>query len=683
MSSKIKIIILTLLTFTYSSWSSFSEEFSLMSNDGQKGEYFGHAVAISGNHAIVGAYGAFDNTGVRYSGAVYCYYNDNEKWLQLQKIIPNESGYASQYGFSVSIFDKTAVVGSNFDKDKGYYSGAVYIYEFDEEIMKWIFKQKIYANDPSESSRFGSSVSIYGNYLLVGAIYDRENGLYSGSVYLFTKTENGWHELRKLTAYDGKQGDVFGCSVSISNNYALVGAFQSSECSGKESGSIYFFEKFDGSFRFLQKVCSSDAGLGDHFGCSVSLNDDYAVVGANKNNGGAAYIFKNIDNTWSEILKLNATNNNNGNFGCAVSISSSNIIVGDYIYNAELGTALGQTYLYSLFNNNWEYQTTLKPKDSEYGDLFGSSVALSENSIIVGALGKNDSTGKAYIYSDLSSGLKISGYLKNYKNEPIQNAKIESASKHTTTSDESGFFSLTVPFNFCGNISIYMNDYVLPSTIKQYTSVRDNIVDHNFVLEQYSISGSISDIQNNPISGVEILFSNGGGISTTNLYGFFTHEVYKGWAGTIIPSGRGYNFTPSYVSFNNISSNSIEQLFKGSKLSISGFVTDKTGNPVEGVELVLSNNIKNGTVITDQYGFYIHEIDKDWTGYIIPEKDTCTFNPSYTPYTAVTKNFNNQNYNCVCTSPIENTLFPDANNDGIINLKDLIDILKYLTNIHK
>ncbi|KPA11352.1 hypothetical protein MHK_008442, partial [Candidatus Magnetomorum sp. HK-1] len=95
------------------------------------------------------------------------------------------------------------------------------------------------------------------------------------------------------------------------------------------------------------------------------------------------------------------------------------------------------------------------------------------------------------------------------------------------------------------------------------------------------------------------------------------------------------------------------------------------------------SNCKNITVTTDQYGFYIQEIEKDWTGYITPEKETCTFNPSYSHYTAVTINYYNQNYNCVCTSPIQNTLFPDANNDGVINLKDLIVIMKYLTNIHK
>jgi len=653
-----KIIVFFMLIYSFCSLQcSFSKEFSFIPNDIQKGEFFGHAVSIYGNFAIIGASRHDGSVIGSQCGAVYFYQKTQNTWAQSQKITSIVNNQRVWFGWSVSISEKIAIVGSRYDKDKGDDSGAAYIFEYEEESNKWIFVKKIYASDTEESDNFGYAVSVSdNNFILISAIGSKENGIYSGAVYFFEKKGDQWQETQKISAFDGKQYDMFGISVSTSNSSAIVGSYQSDDCAGESSGSAYFYERNENSWNLLQKKCASDADLDDHFGCSVSIDGKYAVVGAyaNQDNGklsGSAYVFKHENDSWSETQKINAFDGKEGDrFGSAVAINDKNLIIGAYSYNSYSKTATGKTYLYKMINNEWEYQTSIIPSDIEEYDIFGSAVAISKTDIIIGAHGKDDSSGKAYIYSDVFNEFAISGYINNIKGEPIPNARIESSTKQTSISGDPGFFDLNVPYDFCGSISIFINDYISPSNVKQYTNVRNDISNERYIIDQYSISGFISDTQNNPISGVQIHFSNGGGEAISNINGYFTHEVYKGWSGTINPSGRGYQFTPSYIALDNISNHYSDQLFKGSKLSISGYVIDEIGNPVESVKMSLDkpNNIN---VTTDQYGFYILEIDKDWSGYISPEKDSCTFSPSNISYTSVSINFTNQNFNCILTTP--------------------------------
>jgi len=644
-----KIFIQTLIGILFSFHISISKEIPLVEISELQYQMFGYAVAISDNYAVVCSIGSSADT--QREGVAYFYKKIDNNWIFNEKHSSKNNN--DNFGCSVAISGNMVVVGAKYDDDQSPDEGAVYVYKLDEKSGKWIFSQKLYANNASESSLFGYSVSISDNNLIVGAAHERENGIYGGSVYIFEKMGDAWGNCQKISAHDGKQGDLFGSSVSISTNYALVGANNSSDCAGNNSGSVYFYKKQETSYRFLQKVCASDAGHNDQFGCSVSINDQYAVIGADQRNerSGSTYIFKNDDDYWIEIQKLNAFNGKSGDrYGTAVSIDGNLLVIGANHYSTALKSHTGIAYIYKLNNNYWEYYTSIEASDSESLDIFGSSVSVYSGNILISAYGKNNSAGKAYIYSDVLNQLTISGYITNVQNKPIPNARIASSTKQTTISDNAGFFNLNVPYNFCGSLSIFINDYIIPSSVKQYTNVRNDIFSEKYIIDQYSISGFISDTKNNPISGIQIHFSNGGGEAISNINGYFTHEVYKGWTGTINPSGRGYHFTPSYIALDNISNHYSDQLFKGSKLSISGYVIDEIGNPVESVKMALDkpNNIN---VTTDQYGFYILEIDKDWSGYISPEKDSCTFSPSGISYTSVSINFTNQNFNCILTTP--------------------------------
>ncbi len=151
------------------------------------------------------------------------------------------------------------------------------------------------ASDGDAGDRFGYSVSISGDYAIVGAYLDNDNGSFSGSAYIFHRDGTSWSQQAKLTASDGVTNDVFGFSVSVNGDYAIVGAFIDDD-NGSNSGSAYIFKRDGTNWHEQFKLTASDAAASDHFGTSVSISGDYAIVGANWDddngtNSGSAYIF--------------------------------------------------------------------------------------------------------------------------------------------------------------------------------------------------------------------------------------------------------------------------------------------------------------------------------------------------------------------------------------------------------
>jgi hypothetical protein len=155
---------------------------------------------------------------------------------------------------------------------------------------------KLTASDGAAEDWFGHSVAIAGDYALVGAYANDDNGSASGSAYIFTWDGFSWTQQAKLLASDGAAIDYFGRSVAIAGDgeYALVGA------SGDDSwsGSAYIFKRDGTSWNELQKLTASDGAAGDWFSHSVAIacDGEYALVGAmhdddNGYNSGSAYIY--------------------------------------------------------------------------------------------------------------------------------------------------------------------------------------------------------------------------------------------------------------------------------------------------------------------------------------------------------------------------------------------------------
>jgi hypothetical protein len=196
--------------------------------------WFGTAVSISGDYIIVGA--------SYIIGAAYIYKREGNTWLEKQKLVPSgEDTLFNYFGISVSISGDYAVVGSPGSISNGIYPGAAYV--FKQDGINWTEEQKLVTSDGANRDFFGLSVSISSGYIVVGAPWDGDAGAMSGSAYIFSKSGSNWIEKQKLTANDGNSADIFGVSVSITENKAIIGA-PGNDDNGQNSGSAYLYNNF-------------------------------------------------------------------------------------------------------------------------------------------------------------------------------------------------------------------------------------------------------------------------------------------------------------------------------------------------------------------------------------------------------------------------------------------------------
>lgn len=254
-------------------------------------------------------------------------------------------------------------------------------------------------------------MSVYGDYAILGAYRDDVHGQNSGSAHIFHRGDNStWVHHQKLTASDAAPGDYFGFSVSLSGQYAIVGAYMNGG-----SGSAYIFKRSGSTWTEEQKITASNAQAGDYFGFSVSMTSDhvasYAIVGAAQpiTGKGKAYVFELVrfgaGTIWSQNSELVAPNsgytNRGDEFGCSVSISGNSAIVGAMRMNGVTG-GIPQAGAAFIFERNsselWAYSSggTLTADVGTSDVVFGLSVSISRyNTAIVSANGINS----AYIFT--------------------------------------------------------------------------------------------------------------------------------------------------------------------------------------------------------------------------------------------------------------------------------------------
>jgi len=329
-----------------------------------------------------------------------------ETLTETQKLTASDGAEFNEFGTSVSISGDTAIVGADFDDDAcpsilECDSGAAYIFTRSNEV--WMEQAKLTASDDVGFVGFGQSVSISGDTVIIGAHLDNDAcpsdpDCNSGAVYIFTKSGTTWSE-QKLTASDATEDDRFSTSVSISGDTVIIGAHLDNDACPSDpdcnSGAVYIFTK-SGTTWSEQKLTASDATEDDRFSTSVSISGDTIIVGGD----GSAYIFTRSNGVWSEQAKLTASDGDS--FGVSVSISGDIIIVGAIGDDNFSGSA----YIFTRSDDDgvWSEHTKLTASDS---DLFGSSASISGDTAIVGV---GDS---AYIFElqeELFCGKPASSY---------------------------------------------------------------------------------------------------------------------------------------------------------------------------------------------------------------------------------------------------------------------------------
>ena len=322
------------------------------------------------------------------------------------KLLASDKGGGDLFGYSVAIEGNTMVVGAY--KEDYNDKGAVYVYT--KSGNTWSESQKLLASDKVGGDEFGRSVAIEGNTIVVGAHYENSDGKSNnGAVYVFTKSGNTWSQSQKLLASDKDSSDWFGRSVAIEGNTMVVGANGEDSDGKTRNGAVYVYTKSGNTWSESQKLLASDKDSDDWFGDSVAIEGNTMVVGAlyedsvGKNNNGAVYVFTNNNNTWSESQKLLASDKDGGDlFGSSVAIEGNTMVVGAYGEDSDGKNSNGAVYVFTNNNNTWSQSQKLLASDKDSYDFFGYSVAIEGNTMVVGAYGEDsdgkNSNGAVYVY---------------------------------------------------------------------------------------------------------------------------------------------------------------------------------------------------------------------------------------------------------------------------------------------
>ncbi len=292
--------------FKRDSRGNWAQEAKLTASDGDRWDDFGFSVSLNGGYAMIGA-PSDDNRKGRSAGAVYVFKrNSKGNWIKESKLIVSDGNRADFFGYSVSLDGVNALVGARGgDNNEGTSTGVAYVFQRKSRGKrnsrgKWIQEAKLMASDGAEQDDFGYSVSLDGSRALVGAIRQISHmGPFAGAVYVFQRNSGGnWTQEAKLSPNE-TVGAYSGYSMSLDGDYALVGVgAYSDDDKGTSAGAAYVYHR-DSRGNWLQKtkLTAPDGDEYDHFGYSVSLDGDYAIIGAfydedgKKNGTGSAYFY--------------------------------------------------------------------------------------------------------------------------------------------------------------------------------------------------------------------------------------------------------------------------------------------------------------------------------------------------------------------------------------------------------
>ncbi|MEE8154185.1 MAG: FG-GAP repeat protein [Phycisphaerales bacterium] len=409
----------------------------LTASDGALGDFFGTSVSVSGDTAIVGARNVDDDCPSPNPpqipadincGAAYIFQVDADgTWGEVARLTAEDAESFDQFGNSVAISGDTAIVGAHRSNEAGILSGSAFIFRRDfGGPNNWGEVVELIGSDTVAFDVFGSSVAISGDTALVGAwASDDDNAIGTGSAYIFQRDFGGpdnWGQVAELNATDAASADFFGWSVAISgppgNELAIVGAWADDD-DALESGSAYIFQRdFGGPDNWGQvaKLTASDPHPIDHFGWSVAVSGDIALVGAPGTNdatgqlhcdSGSAYIFQRDfggPDNWGEVVKLIPSDTMCGDvFGGAVALSGDIAIAG-----APADDTMGSAYIFQRDlggPDNWGEAVKLTASDAALSDNFGGRVSLDGETAIIAAVLNDDNganSGSAYIVGGLS-----------------------------------------------------------------------------------------------------------------------------------------------------------------------------------------------------------------------------------------------------------------------------------------
>jgi len=404
------IFVMLLLT-SYAKSQLTNEDFKLAPNN-LANELFGVAVSVDDGVIATGAIGNSDFG--ESSGCAYLHQASTGNYIA--KLRANDSSQGDEFGASIDIHNGIVVVGAPGDDDNGDESGSVYVFDVSSGTQLY----KLLPTDGAADDRFGVAVAIFNNTIAVGATGDGQNGIQSGSVYLFDVVSGV--QVAKLLAEDGAPNDLFGGSVDLDSGKIVAGATGDDDL-GTGSGSAYVFDITTGTQ--LAKILPESGASGDQFGISTAIQSNLVVVGAtgtdfNGAQSGSAYVFESL--TGVQLAALRPDDGSVGDhFGISVAINNGTVAVGSHHDRSRepsrlrvlfddnvIGPKAGSVFLFDALTGN--QLSKLFPSFGMDNDLFGYSVALKDGLVVIGSCNHDSyvgiDSGSTYIF-DQFTGTQI------------------------------------------------------------------------------------------------------------------------------------------------------------------------------------------------------------------------------------------------------------------------------------
>lgn len=362
--------------------------------------YFGRSVSMSDGTTLIGAWGKTESGAD--SGAAYVFQLNGSLWTQQAKLVPGDGAAYDWFGYAVAVINNTAFIGTPNDEDNGIQSGSAYV--FIREGNTWTQRAKLVPSDGSDFNVFGTAVAASAHTVVLGAPYAGASGI--GAAYVFTGSGSSWGQQAKLSAPDASDGDKFGGAVAIDTDTVVVGAYNDDD-NGRNSGSVYVFVRNSGSWGLQAKLIPADGARDDFFGWSVAVSGETILVGAyaDDDRGGASgsvYVFTRERGTWSQSAKLLAADGQSGDqFGYSVALAADTAVIGG-LGDDDRGTNAGSVYVFARQQGTWTQRAKLLASDGgPADDQFGVSVSVSDDRAVCGFHQDDEivfNTGSAYVF---------------------------------------------------------------------------------------------------------------------------------------------------------------------------------------------------------------------------------------------------------------------------------------------
>ena len=391
---KVKIYIILFFTCIYC-------ENKINPIDGYSDDRFGQSVLIEDDWIFIGANRDFHNN--VNSGSVYIYtYQNNSNPVLYQKITPEDSSNDQFFGKTIAYDNGWLAISAIYDAQYGYKSGAVYLFYFDG--VNWVEHSKITAFDATAYDRFGYSIDIDNNRLVVGSIYDDDSGDNSRSVYLYDLINNSWILISKISPNFLNSSDLFGYSVALGFGYLAISAPQS-DLDVSDGGVVNLFSLQSDSLLNLGYIIPNDLNQYNNFGNQIYIDEKFMFITSIYDddltvNAGSVYVYQKIESDWVYHSQLFASDGfSNDNFGISISFDNDWLSVGSY--DDDNGINSGSLYLFKLIDNVFIEQSKILSSDGSQYDEFSASNSIKNNYLIVGSRLDDDNgnnSGSAYLY---------------------------------------------------------------------------------------------------------------------------------------------------------------------------------------------------------------------------------------------------------------------------------------------